>query len=148
GQIFQVAPLESTTWSVLAADTSDQIVKQGINLAPTNFTITPPATGGFSQVFLIEAAYADLDTGSTVLPYFNSANPAAPFSGAGNNGTPQNAIRKGIVNLQIKAGTAATTGTQVAPSADAGFIGLWLITVANGQVTISGGNIVQVANAP
>ncbi len=148
GQIFQVASLEATTYSALAADTSDQIVKQGVNLTATNFTITPPATGGFSQVFLIEAAYADFDTNSAVLPYFNSANPSAPFSGPGNSGTPQNTLRKGIVNLQVKAGIAATTGTQVAPSADSGFIGLWLVTVANGQLTISGGNIVQVANAP
>jgi hypothetical protein len=97
---------------------------------------------------MVEAAYADLDTGSTVLPYYNAANPAAPFSGPGNSGTPQNTQRKGIVNLQVKAGIAATTGTQVAPTVDSGFIALWLITVANGQSTITTGNIVQVANAP
>ena len=97
---------------------------------------------------MIEGGLCRSDTGSTVLPYYNSAVPSSPFSGPGNSGTPQNTLRKGIVNLQVKAGTAATTGTQVAPTVDSGFIALWLITVANGQVTISGGNIVQVANAP
>lgn len=148
GQIYQLAGLEATTWSALGADTSDQIVKQGIALAAQTISLTPPATGGFSQVFMIEAQYADLDTGSTVLPYYNAANPAAPFSGPGNTGTPQNTARKGTVLLQVKAGIAATTGTQVAPTVDSGFIALWLVTLANGAVTISSGNIVQVANAP
>lgn len=148
GQVFQVESLEATSWSLLGSDTTDQIVKQGIQLAQQTISLTPPGTGGFSQVFLIEAQYSDLDTGSTVLPYYNAANPAAPFSGPGNAGTPQNTTRKGTVQVQVKAGTAAATGTQIAPSADAGWIGLWQITVANGATTITSGNIVQVPNAP
>lgn len=148
GQVFQLTSLEATNYSSLLADTSDQIVKQGIALAQQTISITPPGTSGFSQVFMIEVQYADLDGGSTVLPYYNSANPAAPFSGPGNSGTAQNTKRTGAVSVQVKAGTAATTGTQVAPTVDAGWIALWLVTVANGATTITSGNIVQVANAP
>lgn len=148
GQIYSLANLEATTWSALPADTTHQIVKQGVSLNQQTFTITPPATGGFSQVFLVEVQYADLDTGSTVLPYFNVSNPPVPLSGPGNSGTPQNTQRTGVVSTQIKAGTAAATGTQSAPSADAGWTGLFNITVANGQTTITSGNIVQVATAP
>ena len=36
GQIFQIASLEATTWSALAADTSDQIVKTGYRARGTN----------------------------------------------------------------------------------------------------------------
>lgn len=148
GQVFQLTSLEATAYSALGVDTSDQIVKQGIALAQQTISITPPGTSGFSQVFMIEVQYADLDGGSTVLPYYNSANPAAPFSGPGNSGTAQNTKRQGAVSVQVKAGTAATTGTQVAPTVDAGWIALWLITVANGATSITSGNIVQVANAP
>lgn len=148
GQIYSLANLEATTWSAQVADTAHQIVKQGISLNQQTFTITPPATGGFSQVFLVEVQYSDLDTGATVLNYFNVSNPASPLSGPGNSGTPQNTTRAGVVSTQIKAGIAAATGTQVAPSADAGWTGLYNITVANGQTTITAGNIVQVAGAP
>lgn len=148
GQVYQVASLEATTWSALSADTGHQLVKQGVSLDQQIITLTPPSTGGFSQVFLIEVQYADLDTGSTVLAYFNSSNPSSPFSGPGNSGTPQNTARKGTIAVQVKAGTAAATGTQVAPSADSGWIGLWQVTLANGQSTITSGNIVQVPNAP
>jgi hypothetical protein len=148
GTVYQVTSLEATTWSSLAADTTDQVVKQGIQLAQQTIALTPPGTAGFSQVFLIEVQYQDSDSGSTVLPYFNAANPNSPFSGPGNTGTAQNTTRKGIAAVQVKAGVAATTGTQVAPTADAGWIGLWLVTLANGQTTITAGNIVQVANAP
>lgn len=148
GEIYQVANLEATAWSSLPADTAHSILKQGILLDPLTFAITPPGTTGFSQVFLIEVQYADSDTGSTVLSYYNSAQPSNPFNGPGNAGTAQNTVRKGIVATQVKAGVAAATGTQVAPTADAGWTGLFTITVANGQSTITTGNIAQLSNAP
>jgi hypothetical protein len=43
---------------------------------------------------------------------------------------------------------AATTGTQVAPAPDAGYTGLYAVTVANGQTTITSGSIAQLATAP
>lgn len=148
GQIYQLENLEQSTWSSLPADIVHSIVKQGIMLDPATFAITPPGTVGFSQVYLIEVQYGDLDTGALVLPYYNAANPSSPFNGPGNAGTAQNTQRRGIVATQIKAGVAAATGSQVAPTADAGWTGLYLITVAQGQSTVTAGNIVQLASAP
>jgi hypothetical protein len=148
GEIYQLENLEATAWSSLPADNTHSIVKQGIQLNAQTFGITPPGTFGFSQVFLLEVQYGDLDTGLVILPYFNSANPSAPFSGPGNSGTSQTTVRQGIVSAQIKAGNAAITGTQIAPTADAGWTGMFLITVANGAATITSGNIVQLTTAP
>lgn len=148
GQIYSLSNLESTTWSAISSDTGHQVVKQGVSLNQQTLSITPPVTAGFSQVYLIEVQYADLDTNSVVLPYFNTVTPSIPLTGPGGSGTPQNTTRSGIVSIQLKAGTAATTGTQVAPSVDAGWTGLWLVTVAQGQATITAGNIVQFAGAP
>jgi hypothetical protein len=156
GEVYQVENLEASTWSSLTTDTHS-IVKQGLLLDPLTFGITPPGTVGFSQNFLVEVQYADLDTGSTILPYFNTTPPTVvggivipplPFSGPGNLGTAQNTVRKGIAAAQVKAGIAATTGTQTTPTQDAGWTGIFVVTVANGAATITSGNITQVPNAP
>jgi hypothetical protein len=148
GEIYQMENLEQTVWSSLPADLVHSILKQGILLNAIQFGITPPGTTGFSQVFLIEVQYQDLDSGLVTLPYFNAGTPSSPFMGPGNSGTAQNTVRQGIVATQVKAGIAASTGTQVAPTADAGWTGLYLVTVANGQATITAGNIVPVLGAP
>jgi hypothetical protein len=96
----------------------------------------------------VQVAYQDTDAGSTVLPYYNASNPSVAWSGPNNTGVSQNTVRKGQCLVQVKAGVAATTGTQVTPSPDAGFTGLFAVTVANGQTTITSGNIVQLATAP
>jgi hypothetical protein len=57
-------------------------------------------------------------------------------------------VRQGVAAIQIKAGTAATTGTQTTPTADAGWTGIYVVTVANGAATITSGNITQLATAP
>jgi hypothetical protein len=49
--------------------------------------------------------------------------------------------------VQAKAGIAAATGSQVTPVVDAGYVALAVVTVANGQTTISAGNISAVVNS-
>src|SRR5262249_1721142 len=94
------------------------------------------------------ATLQEADTDSVVLPYVNTANPSQPFSGPANSGTSQPTTRKCTVQVSAKAGTAATTGTQVTPAPDSGYVGLWVVTVANGAVTVVAGNISQYASAP
>jgi len=147
GEIYQAENLEATQWSNLQPN-SETILKQGILHAPVTIGINPPSTGGFSQVYLIEVGYADSDTGSVVLPYYNSATPSSPFQGPGGSGFSNNTTRLGTVVYQAKAGIAAATGTQVAPSADAGYVGIYTVTVANGQSTITSGNISIIGTAP
>ena len=93
GSITQLGPVDTLSYGSLPADTTDQIVKMGINLTPTTFTLTPPATSGESVIYLIEASFAESDTTPVVLPYVNAANPAQPYSGPGNSGVAQNTQR-------------------------------------------------------
>lgn len=147
GSIYQVDPTDQAAYGDLGVD-NNNIVKQGINAAPVILSITPPGTSGFSQVFLVEAILNDVDAGQVVLSYFNSANPASPFSGPANSGTSNFTTRTCPCVIALKAGVAATTGTQVAPTPDSGFVGLYAVTVVNGQTQITSPNIVQLASAP
>ncbi len=159
GEIYSQANLEASVCGTLPTDTTHQILKQGILLdafTTASGALAAPGTAGQSINYLIEAQYADSDvstdptTGSTpvVLQFYNATNPTQPWSGPNNSGQTSTTFRKGIVSLQVKAGAAATTGSQTTPSPDAGWTGLWVVTVANGQATITAGNISQYAGAP
>ncbi|MCB8880422.1 hypothetical protein ACELLULO517_09275 [Acidisoma cellulosilytica] len=148
GSITQFGALDTLSYGSLPADASDQIVKMGINLAGTSFAVTPPATSGQSIIYLIEASFSESDTTPVVLPYVNAADPSQPYSGPANSGTAQNTQRIQRVQLQLKAGAAANTGTQLAPAVDSGWSGLYLITVNNGQSTITAANIATHPAAP
>lgn len=148
GEIYMLANVDGTSYSSLAADTTHQIVKQGISLDTVNLSCPAPATSGYSINYLIQATYQDQDANPVVLPYYNATNPSQAYSGPNNTGAPNNTTRKGAVVLSAKAGAAATTGTQTTPAPDSGYIGLWVVTVANGQTTINSGNIVQYSGAP
>ena len=148
GELYALANIDGTAYGTLPADTTHQVLKQGILLDAVALSCPAPITSGFSINYLIEAAYQESDTTNVVLPYFNSANPSIPLNGPGGLGTPNATERQGLVTLQAKAGTAATTGTQTTPAPDAGFIGLFVVTVAFGASTITAGNISQYAAAP
>lgn len=148
GQIYQLANVDGTAYSAIPLDTTHSILKQGILMDAQSFALTAPGTVGFSQNYLIQATYLDNDINNTVLPYYNSANPSQAFNGPGGNGTSQPTTRAGQVSLQLVAGTAATTGSQTTPAVTTGYVGLWVITVANGQSTITSSNITQYAGAP
>jgi hypothetical protein len=148
GAIYSLQNLEATAYSSLPADTAHNIVKQGLSLDSVPLSCPAPTTSGFSVVYLVQAAYQDQDSGSTVLPYYNSSNPSVAYSGPANSGTAQYTTRKGVCVLAVKAGVAAATGTQVAPAADVGYVGLFTVTVAYGQVSVTSPNIVIVSGAP
>ena len=148
GQIYSQEPLEASQYGILPADTTDVIVKQGIMLQPQTLTFIAPTTAGYSINYLIEASYQDQDSDPVVLPYYNSANPSQPLSGQNNTGAAQPTERLGTLVLTAKAGAAATTGSQTTPTVDAGYVGLYVVTVANGQTQITSANITQVAGAP
>ncbi len=142
GAIYQLESIDATAYGALAADTTDQIIKQGLVFGTTSLALAAPATAGQSVVWLIEAQFQEVDNGTLTLPYYNSANPAQALSAA----NPSQ--RQAICALQAIEGTPATTGTQTAPTVDAGWTALYTVTVAYGQSSISAGNIAQVAGAP
>jgi hypothetical protein len=148
GSITQLTAVDASAYGSLPADTSDMIVKTGINLLTTSLAVVAPTNAGQAINYLIEAAFSETDTNAVVLPYVNAANPSQPFSGAGNSGTAQNTQRIQRVQLQIKAGVAAGTGSQTTPAVDSGWVGLYVITLNYGQSTISAANINQAPGAP
>ncbi len=148
GRIYSLQNLDNTAYSSLPLDTTHQIVKQGIALNAQTFACPAPATSGQSVNYLIEAAYADADSGNQVLMYYDASNPTQPYTGPNNSGASQPTVRQGIISLQLKAGAAATTGSQTTPAVDSGYTGLWVITVANGASSIVTGNIAAYSGAP
>lgn len=148
GEIYTVAAVDATAWGALPADTTDMIVKQGLNMASQTISTPAPVTGGYSVCYLIEAQYQDQDTNAAVLPFFNSSNPQIPLNGQGGNGAPQATERQGVCVIQAKAGTPAPTGTQTTPAVDSGWTALAVVTVANGQSTVTAGNITIPAGVP
>lgn len=148
GEIYQIANLEGTAYSSIAADTTHTILKQGINLDNTLLALTAPGTVGFSVNYLIQATFTETDSVSVVLPYYNASNPATAYSGPANSGAAQNTRRLGTVTLTAKAGVAATTGTQTTPAPDSGYVGISVVTVAYGAATVVNANISAYSSAP
>lgn len=148
GQIWSQQQLDPTAYSSLAADTTDLIMKQGLLMEAVTLSCPAPTTVGYSINYLIEATFAEADASAVVLSYFNSANPSQPYSGPNNTGTSNYTQRQDLCQVQVKAGTAATTGSQTTPTPDGGYVGLWVVTVAYGQSTITSGNISVYPGAP
>ncbi|MES9412734.1 hypothetical protein ABEQ88_12390, partial [Cutibacterium acnes] len=156
GEIYMLAALEGTIYGTLAADTTHQIVKQGISLDASLLTLTAPSVAGQSINYLIQATFQETDisvdptsgTSPVVLQFYNDSNPTVPYSGPNNSGATSNTFRQGSVVLSAKAGISATTGSQVTPSPDSGYVGIAVVTVANGQTTITSGNITAYTSAP
>lgn len=148
GEIYSLQNVDSTAFSSLAADTAHQILKQGLLMDAVTLPCPAPATAGQSINYLVQATYQDVDTGLTVLPYYNASNPAQAYSGPANSGTSQATVRQGLCQVAAKVGVAATSGAQVTPAPDPGYIGLYVVTVANGASTITGANISAYPSAP
>lgn len=141
GRIYSLQNVDNTAYSSLPADTTDTIMKQGIQLRATTLSCPAPLVSGQSINYRIEAAYEDSDTGNTILPYYDADNPTQPFAGPNNSADPQATARQGLISLVAKAGTPAATGSQTTPAVDSGYTSLATVTVAFGATTIVSGNI-------
>lgn len=81
GRVYSLQNRDTTAYSSLAADTVNQIMKQGIMLTAQSFALTAPASAGFSVNYLISAAFIEQDINPVVLPYYNATNPQQAFFG-------------------------------------------------------------------
>ncbi|MFZ4221533.1 hypothetical protein ACEV6Q_27390, partial [Enterobacter ludwigii] len=124
------------------------ILKQGLLVDAITLPLQAPSTNGLSQNYLIQIAYEESDTESTVLPYYNASNPTQAWHGPNNSGTAQGTVRSGKCIVKAKAGIAATTGTQTTPGPDSGYIGAFVVTVTAGQTELTSANIIMVPSAP
>src|SRR5574343_103919 len=148
GEIYALASMDATDYGSVVADTTHQILKQGIVLDTQTFSTPAPATSGHAINYLIQVGYADKDTDSAVLPYYNASNIHVAWSGPSNTGVAQYTTRKGACVVSIKTGVSALAGTQVTPTPDVGYVGAWVVTVLQGATTVTSGNISQYPNAP
>jgi hypothetical protein len=148
GSIAQLAPVDILAYGSIPADPTDLVMKMGINICSTNFTLSAPSSVGQSINYLVEASLQEADGNPVVLPYYNASNPAQSFSGPANSGSPQNTVRTQRVQLQLKPGLPGNTGGQTTPAADSGWIGLYQVTVSYGQTQITTANITVIPTAP
>src|SRR5277367_2590725 len=129
GCLTQLTVVDSLSYGSLLAETSSSLVKMGINISTSSFTLASPTTSGQSTNYLIEASFVESDVNPVVLPYYNASNPAQPYSGPTNSGAAQNTARIQRVQLELKAGAPALTGQQQTPPVDAGWVGLYTVSV-------------------
>jgi hypothetical protein len=120
-----------TVFEPLAVSGSDAtvIMKQAASPASQVFAINSVSlTGSQSVVYAIEAKYTDFDNTVTGYSLYDNTNTIMPSS-----------MLFGKLSLQVVAGSAATTGSQTAPSVTAGWFQLYLITVTgpSGTPTIA-----------
>lgn len=148
GTISQLDVIDSLPYGSLSADTTDPLLKLGINISSKSFTLSAPTSSGQSISYLIEAAFQEADADPVVIPYYNASLPSQPYSGPGNSGTAQNTCRSQSVELQLKAAAPALSGTQATPPVDDGWVGLYVITVSYGQTAITEADVSPLATAP
>ncbi len=148
GMISQLSVIDVLPFGSLPADVWDPLLKIGINVTPTSFTVIAPTTSGQSVNYLIQATFQESDIVPIVLPYYNAAQPSQPYSGPANSAAAQNTLRAQRVELQIKSGAPAPTGTQSTPPIDNGWTGLYVITVPYGQTAVTAANLSSLPTAP
>ncbi len=148
GSITALGVVDAMPFGSLGQDTTDPLLKMGINTTATSFTLTAPTTSGQAINYLIQASFAETDGSPIVLPYYNAANPSQPFYGPANDGVGQNTQRMQHVQFQLKPSAPANAGTQVTPPIDSGWVGLYVITVSYGQSQVGQQSIVTLPGAP
>jgi hypothetical protein len=147
GSITQFGVVDTTAFGSLAAQ-SDPLLRLAVNLTSNLFTLAAPSVPGESINYLVEASLVEADASPIVLPYYNSANPSQPYSGPGNSGASQMTQRLQSVQLQVKAGAPGATGSQQTPGVDAGWVGLYVISVVYGDSAVTASNIFVYPTAP
>lgn len=148
GSITQLSVLDTSSYGSLAADTTTPLLKMGIKSTASTFTLSAPSGAGQATNYLIQVAFSEADAAPVVIPYYNAANPALAFAGPNNNGSAQSTMRLQTVLIAAKAGTPAPAGTQTTPVPDSGWVGLYQITVSQGQSSIGPANIQKLTTAP
>jgi hypothetical protein len=148
GSLTQFGVVDSSPFGSLPALPATSLVRIGVNLNSTGFTVSGPTSSGQSISYLLQASLLEADATPVVLPYYNADNPAQPYSGPSNSGATQFTQRLQTVQLSLKAGPAVATGTAAVPPVDAGWVGLYVITVGFGQSSVVASNISPLPTAP
>ncbi|HET8689122.1 MAG TPA: hypothetical protein VFM18_21130 [Methanosarcina sp.] len=118
-------------------DISTSVLKQALSVQPTTFTLTAPNGAlGDTKDYLVQIKMNVLD--ATTMPTSN-----LPFLDATNTLLP-GLLMNGEAVITIKEGVTASYGSQVTPTADVGFMPLYVITycttAANNSVKMASGS--------
>lgn len=142
GAVYTFEFYDATSYGVVPADTNPNhmLYKQGINFDPVNLTTPVPVTPGNSVIHLVQVQFVTQDNNVISRPYYNSADPADPIFQS------QPDVRQDLVNIALKPGVEGVSPTP--PTPDAGYTGLYYVTVAYGQSVIISGNIAPLSGAP
>ena len=103
------------------AGIATQIVKQGLKLSASTFSVPSPVAAGQSVNYLVQARIKD----STVnMPFFDSANSYLPCL-----------LLNGELELGLLAGSAAASGSQTTPAPSSGWTALYSVTSTYGSTS-------------
>lgn len=150
GQLYAMETVDSVAFSD-AGTNSNPLIKQYLLWTTAVLSCPAPTTAGYSVNYLIQVEPEEVDGNLVTLEYFNPAmltDPSAlPWSGPNNSGGQQPTTRTSTLNVTAKAGTPALAGTQTTPAPDSGYVGLWVVTVTQGQTVITSANISEYSGA-
>lgn len=158
GLTVQLAPGGITSYQQLAPNglgatsqgpalvSTNYVVKEASSLSPiVTAALTAPSTAGQSINYLIEAQWATEDTAPLALTY-GAISSQGVYSES--TGSQTDNTRSELVSVQVIAGAPASTGSQSAPGATAGWSPLWVVSVNAGETSIIQSNIVKHPNSP
>lgn len=98
-------------------------IKQAVLSSQSTFAISAPGGAGTSVNYLVQVRFNYLTASvAAPVPYFDQTNTFLPSS-----------VLVGSLSVGIKTGAAAATGTQATPTADAGYLPLYVVTFTNGE---------------
>ena len=148
GVAYSLQNVDNTAYGSIGADLTHQTVKIGKLTDAVNLLCPAPTLAGKSINYLVQGAFVESDGGAQVLQFYNSSDPSQPYSGPLNDNASVNTVRDCLCSVSIKTGTPATTGSQTTPAPDAGYTGLYVVTVAYGATSVVTGNISTLQTAP
>lgn len=130
---FTVSPGFMSAREAISDSDNRLVTKLALLVDQFSATLSAPGTAGRSIAYLVQGRFVDVTTTTDSLPNYDAFNPHAPGS-----------IMTGVLELNIKAGSEATTGAELAPAADGGWSPLFTITVADTTVNLSQSNLTLV----
>lgn len=104
---------------------SQVVLKRAINQTYQDMVFTAPVTNGESVVYTVEGKYLDIDVNTPSSTHFYDSSNTILFDTTLN----------GVLSLQLKQGTSAPTGSEVAPSTTAGWFPIYNFHVTYAQST-------------
>ena len=124
--VISVGPGNLFIRDVINTVNSTSVVKQAMMLSTfTSGTLGSGLTTGQSINYLVQAKFNYLDSSgmtTSVIPFIDATNAYLP-----------GALQVGELVVAIKAGTAASTGSQTTPTADSGYLPLYVVTSTYGS---------------